>query len=47
MFIGGLVNENLLLSAMIIHRVVTMIGDIFAYVISISYEKRMVVEKVG
>ena len=33
MFISGVVNESILLSAMVMHRVVTVFGDIFAYVI--------------
>lgn len=36
MFISGFVYESILLSAMVVHRVVTVIGDVFAYVICLA-----------
>ncbi|MCL1884144.1 MAG: lysylphosphatidylglycerol synthase domain-containing protein [Defluviitaleaceae bacterium] len=39
MFLGGLVYTEILLAAMVIHRVITVAGDIFGYLIAIVYEK--------
>jgi len=38
-FLGGLVNESILLAAMVIHRIVTMTGDVSAYGLALAYEK--------
>ncbi|MCL2571528.1 MAG: hypothetical protein FWE11_03915 [Defluviitaleaceae bacterium] len=39
MFMGGILNEEILLSAMIMHRIVAAVGDVTAYGIAIGYAK--------
>ena len=39
MFISGFVYESILLSAMVVHRVVTVIGDVFAYGLCLAITK--------
>jgi len=39
MFLTGLVYYDILLAALIVHRVVTMAGDIFGYLIGLGYSK--------
>jgi len=39
MFLTGLVYDDILLAALIIHRVVTMVGDVFAYFIGLIFVK--------
>ncbi|MCL1844162.1 MAG: lysylphosphatidylglycerol synthase domain-containing protein [Defluviitaleaceae bacterium] len=37
MFLSGLVYENILLAAMVIHRVITVVGDLAAYGLGLAY----------
>jgi len=39
MFLGGMVNESLLLAAMVLHRVVAAAGDVAAYGVAVAYER--------
>jgi len=39
MLMPGMVVESVLLSAMLIHRIITVIGDVFAYCIAVIYER--------
>jgi len=38
-FLGGMVNEGILLSAMVIHRVVAAAGDVAAYGVAVAYAR--------
>jgi hypothetical protein len=37
MFLGGIVNESVLLSAIVVHRLLSILGDIIAHIIAMSY----------
>jgi hypothetical protein len=39
MFMAGTLNEGILISAMVMHRLLTVVGDIFAYGMALGYER--------
>jgi len=39
MFLSSMVNESILLSAMVVHRIVTVVGDVVAYGVCITFYK--------
>jgi len=42
MFFGAIVDDSILLAAMVVHRVITVLGDLFCYLIAMGYSARKV-----